>query len=176
MTLDEFFQIAEESETQAITDLSAHPYLVKAIEVAGDYQEGQPASAILHAAHRGLSRLVAALIDGGADIESRGLGGGTALHVAAWAGHGETVRALLDRGAPQDLRCTAFGATPLGWAAHGFSPDGCYPKRDHVRVAELLLRAGADPEFENGSGNRPIDLVMEPRDNPMRRLLETPGR
>ena len=74
MTLDEFFQIAEESETQAITDLSVHPYLVKAIEVAGDYQEGQPASAILHAAHRGLSRLVAALIDGGADIESRGLG------------------------------------------------------------------------------------------------------
>lgn len=172
MTLDEFFRIAEKDESRAIESLRMHPALVVTSDVAGDYQEGQRAPAIVHAAHRGLSRVVEALLDAGADIESTGLGGGTSLHVAAWSGHRDTVRILVDHDAPLDRRCAAFGATPLGWAAHGFGPDGCFPKRDHAGVVEILLRAGANPELANRSGNRPVDLVQEPAGNPLQVLLE----
>ncbi|HSR69126.1 MAG TPA: hypothetical protein VLU25_14415 [Acidobacteriota bacterium] len=38
--------------------------------------------------------------------------------------------------------------------------------------ARLLLAPGADPHLANSSNSRPIDLVTDPPDNPMRQLLE----
>ncbi|MGE0555540.1 MAG: ankyrin repeat domain-containing protein [Gemmatimonadales bacterium] len=175
MTLAELFAIADGSELAGIEALRRHPHLATAVEVAGDYQQGEAAPALVHAAHRGQGGLVEAVLDLGGAIDCRGLGGGTALHVASWCGHAETVRVLIARGAPLDLLCEAFGATPLGWAAHGFGPDGCFPKRDHCGAAVALLDAGADPEIPNAAGERPIDLVASPVGNPMRRLLERHG-
>jgi len=44
---------------------------------------------------------------------------GTPLHHAAWAGHLEAVRLLVERGARLDLRDTVYQNTPLRWAVHG---------------------------------------------------------
>lgn len=173
MTLDELFVLAGDGEGKAMTALAAHPELAVAVAVAGDYQGGQAAPAIVHAAARGMSELVGTMLDLGADAAARGLGGGTALHIAAWMGHADTVRLLIARGAPLDLRCEAFGATALGWAAHGFGPEGCFPKGDHARVVELLLAAGANPRLANADGNRPVDLVREPAGNSVFRALAT---
>ena len=37
------------------------------------------------------------------------------------AGHVDTVKALLRRGAPVDVKDMKFGGTPLAWALHGWS-------------------------------------------------------
>lgn len=44
---------------------------------------------------------------------------GTALHEAAFEGHLDTVRALVELGADPDLEDPSFHATPRGWAEHG---------------------------------------------------------
>ena len=84
---------------------------------------------------------VAILLDLGVPIETRGFGGGTALHQAAWMGDAAATALLLERGADPHRR-SGFGATPLAAAGHGsrHAPPG----GDHVAVAELLLAAGAD--------------------------------
>jgi hypothetical protein len=52
----------------------------------------------------------------------------TPLHQAAFAGHEDIVRLLVERGARLDIEDTIFHGTPLGWAEHG--------KQD--RVAQYL--------------------------------------
>ena len=74
--------------------------------------------------------------------------GQTGLHWAAHGGHVNTVKALLKRRAPVDVKDQKFGATPLGWALHGWSDH----KRDaaandaYYDVVALLVAAGAPVE------------------------------
>lgn len=49
-------------------------------------------------------------------IDSRDSEGATALHYAAFAGHCDVVRLLVERGADINARDSTFGATPAGWA------------------------------------------------------------
>lgn len=175
MTLEKLFAVAGRNEADAIAEMAAHPDLATAIDVAGDYHEGRAAPAVVHAAARGMRGVLEAMLDLGADIGARGLGGGTALHIAAWMGHRETVQLLIGRGAAVDAVCEAFGATPLGWAAHGFGPDGCFPKGDHAGVARELLGAGADASIPNAEGKRPEDLVREPAGNEFLGILVGAG-
>ena len=46
------------------------------------------------------------------------LASGTPLHEAVCAGHGETVRLLVESGARLDIRDLVYEGTPLGWAIH----------------------------------------------------------
>ncbi|MGH9773267.1 MAG: ankyrin repeat domain-containing protein [Candidatus Acidiferrales bacterium] len=46
-------------------------------------------------------------------------GHSTPLHKAAFAGHEETVRLLVERGARLDMKDTLWQDTPEGWAAYG---------------------------------------------------------
>lgn len=66
------------------------------------------------------------------------------LHWAAYGGHSEIVRLLLERGAPVDARDRAFDNTPLGWALHGWAhpPPGADRER-YPGVVALLVAAGA---------------------------------
>ena len=57
----------------------------------------------------------------------------TPLHQAALAGHLETVRVLVGRGARLDVRDTIYRSTPLGWARHA----------GHAQVAAWLQVHGA---------------------------------
>src|SRR5207247_10586730 len=66
------------------------------------------------------------------------------LHWAAYGGHPEIVRMLLEAGAPVDVRDERFDNTPLGWAVHGWQ----YPPLDADReryygVVRLLVAAGS---------------------------------
>jgi len=86
--------------------------------------------------------------------------GGTPLHVAAFEGHLEVMKLLLDRGA--DVNGVAFNnSTALHWAAGA----------GQVEAARLLLDRGADPNhrsstwassvFGKGSGQTPSHWAAE---------------
>jgi ankyrin repeat protein len=96
------------------------------------------------------------LLDAGMDITSRGLDGGTPLHVAAWFGQPEMVALLIERGAPLDVRGDEHDNTPLGWATHGsrYSGDAEGRSAVYVEITERLLAAGAGFPGESDTFDR----------------------
>jgi ankyrin repeat protein len=74
---------------------------------------------------------------------------GTALHWAAWFGHAEEVRLILDyvdegaRRALLDRADNDFNSTPLGWANHG--AENCWHRErgDYPATIEILKKARA---------------------------------
>jgi uncharacterized protein len=89
------------------------------------------------AAREGRSAIVKLLLANGADAMAvTSTGGATALHFAAGNGDAESVRALLERKVPVDIRETAWGQTPLMWAA----------AYNRVAALDVLIKAGAGLE------------------------------
>jgi ankyrin repeat protein len=74
--------------------------------------------------------------------------GSTLLHCAAWKGHVELVRLLLDAGAPINATSqnSHYGTTPLHAAAHA----------NNRAVAQMLIERGADLKAKNLSGRTPL--------------------
>ena len=89
--------------------------------------------------------------------------GATALHHAAFAGHRDVVRALIERGAEVNAADREFGATPAGWAIEYLREHGGFlgielddfafaiRRGDIEWVARFLkrfpaLRAAKDPQ------------------------------
>jgi ankyrin repeat protein len=70
---------------------------------------------------------------------------GTLLHHACWLGDADLVARLLELGADPVARSGADWDTPLAWAVLD-SSSWRAPARHFVRVAELLVAAGAEPE------------------------------
>ena len=73
----------------------------------------------------------------------------TGLHWAAYGGHANTVRVLLDRRPPLDLRDGTFSGTPLDWALHGWRErrgDGPAVQEPYYETVALLVAAGASVE------------------------------
>ena len=68
--------------------------------------------------------------------------GETGLHWAAFEGHADLVRLLLEHGAPVDVVEEVHGGTPLGWALYGWG--GSSKVRHYYDVVALLARAGAE--------------------------------
>ncbi len=68
------------------------------------------------------------------------------------------VRALIKQGAKVDAT-EPDGATALAWAAH----------RDNLETADLLVRAGADPNLANTYGVTPLTLACVNRSAPWSR-------
>jgi methylisocitrate lyase len=80
------------------------------------------------------SALMGGQLANGADAMAvTSTGGATALHFAAGHGNAESVRALLDKKVPVDVRETAWGQTPLMWAA----------AYNRVAAIDVLIKAGA---------------------------------
>jgi len=71
--------------------------------------------------------------------------GQTGLHWAACGGHADTVKLLLEHGAPVDAKDESYGGTPLGWAlyAWGNATAREAERRRYYEVVALLVRAGA---------------------------------
>jgi ankyrin repeat protein len=106
------------------------------------------AKALLNAARDGDRLFVELVVEAGADVNARGEGGVTALHLAAEAGHEDIVRFLVDHGA--DLHAeTAGGWTALHAAAASGSTD----------VVLALLNAGADPNARDARGQTPLHMA-----------------
>ena len=73
----------------------------------------------------------------------------TGLHLAAFGGHVDTVRALLDRQAPVDAKDDTYGTTPLNWALYAWGNEaGAAPAARHHQVVALLVAAGAEVDAE----------------------------
>jgi uncharacterized protein len=80
------------------------------------------------ACRNGHTAVAAALLGRGADVNAKGVFGGTALHWAAINGHKDTVAFLVAHGADLTIRDSKFDSTPDGWAAEG----------EHEEIRELL--------------------------------------
>lgn len=132
-------------------------------------------------------------------LEARSTDGWTPLHLAAFFGHAELAKALLDRGAPIDIRSTnSMKNTPLhaaaaggkialvallakrgadvnarqegGWTAlHSAAQAG---NRDLV---ELLLANGADVQARADNNQSALDLALSKGHQEVAALLEELG-
>ena len=85
-------------------------------------------------------RLMLAL---GWPLASQSPWGGTALHWAAWHAQPSLVQALIEQGAPVNVRDTRYGSSPIAWAAHGSRYSQKGSDDDYVAIVEMLLDAGA---------------------------------
>jgi ankyrin repeat protein len=81
------------------------------------------------------------------DPNARNNIGSTLLHDAAWSGHSEVVRFLLERGVDPNVR-NNDSWTPLHSAAY----------RCHIKVVRVLLKHKADPTIRNNEGRTPLEL------------------
>lgn len=83
--------------------------------------------ALAFAAQFGRAKILQSLLEAGEDpnrFNPPGAHGhSTPLHQAAFAGHAEAVRVLLEHGARRDLRDTMWNGTPGDWARHAGRPD-----------------------------------------------------
>jgi uncharacterized protein len=75
------------------------------------------------ACRNGHTGVAALLLERGADVNAKGVFGGTGLHWAAINGHKDTVAFLVDHGADLTIRDAKFDSTPEGWAAEGRHDD-----------------------------------------------------
>jgi ankyrin repeat protein len=82
-------------------------------------------------------------------VQARESDGSTPLHYAAWKGHPEAAKLLLDAGAEVDAQNEGghWGGTPLHAAAHA----------NQRAVAELLLAHGADPHAKSCNDRTPME-------------------
>jgi ankyrin repeat protein len=133
-------------------------------------------SPLMAALYRGHHDIVDALIEAGAEIDvfaaaatgrvddlrraleqegavnARAYDGWTPLHLAAFFGHLEAARILLDAGADVDaLSQNALGNTPLHAATAG----------RHSHVALALIERGANPHAVDAGGYTPLQIATQ---------------
>lgn len=87
--------------------------------------------AFYSACRNGHTDVAKLLLERGADVNAKGILGGTGLHWAAINGHKDTVAFLLAHGADLTIRDAKFHSTPEGWAA----------ERYHDEIRDLLHRS-----------------------------------
>ncbi len=122
-------------------------------------------------AGNGNSEGVGQLLDLGVPIDARFVEGdgywgvapnSTALHVAAWRAHHDTVKLLVSRGAPIDAR-DGTGRTPLMLAVRA-CVDSYWTNRRAPESVDTLLRAGAPTEgVKYPSGYVEVDNLLQDR-------------
>ncbi len=118
-------------------------------------------TALLHAAREGHVEAIAALLDGGADIDQVSGGDQTsALLIAALNGQFDAALWLVQHGANPDLAATTDGASPLFAVLQTqWAPKSNYPQpraqdnqaTGHIELLNALLGAGANPNVRLNS-------------------------
>jgi ankyrin repeat protein len=89
------------------------------------------------------TRAVRALLAAGWPVDTRDIGGTTALHWAGFHGNLAMTRDLLARQAPLEVADDEFKATPLGWAMHGSKHGWHHEGGQYDEVIDALKQAGA---------------------------------
>ena len=132
---------------------------------------GDPDLDVFEAAAVGRTDRLRELLDADPALaESWSADGFTPLHLAAYFGHADGVRVLLEHGAPVGaVARNDLGVQPLNSAAASQVTDA------RVAVARLLLDAGADPNAELPSGFRPLDAALQNADAELAELLRERG-
>ena len=101
--------------------------------------------AFIRACQFGHNSIAEALLDQGVDPAAQANVGQTGLHYAAHSGRLETVKMLIARKAPLEVK-NMYGGTVLGqalWSAYN------EPRKDHLLIIDTLIAAGAqiDPDW-----------------------------
>jgi len=102
-----------------------------------------------------------------ADVAPTAVGSATALYIAAQNGHPSCVKLLLDAGVNVDPLMADDGATPCMIAMFLAERDADAP---HIKIVELLLRAGCSLTLTNKLGQTVLDLAKD--DNSLIALVE----
>ena len=104
--------------------------------------------AFIEACMHGRTRVAEFLLNQGVDPSAQVNTGQTGLHYAAHGGHLETVRMLLERNAPLEVK-NMYGGTVLGQALWSATNE---PRADHLPIIEALIAAGAKikPDWSKG--------------------------
>ena len=112
-------------------------------------------TALLHAAREGHVEAVAALVEGGADVDQVSADGTSPLLIATLNGQFDAALELVRSGADPSIAAHTDGAAPLfATLQTQWAPKSNYPQpraQDHqeasyLEVLEALLDAGADPD------------------------------
>lgn len=98
-------------------------------------------------------------VKGKSDVNARSDSGSTALHAAAYYGHLEATKFLIENGADVNAVRSSDGETPLHKAA----------STGKLKVAELLLQAGARTDIAANNRKTPADKARLPK---MKALME----
>jgi ankyrin repeat protein len=141
--------------------------------------DGVGNTALQWAAELGRTEIARLLLQGGAEINSRGDGGATSILHAARNGHLDIIELFVKSGADVDA-ADSTGITPLHEAAFhnqvgsitylvmfgatidarnhdGNTPLAVAAFNGHANACKLLIGLGADLRVKNSSGNSPID-------------------
>jgi hypothetical protein len=83
------------------------------------------------------------------------------LHNAAWCGDAALVDLFIARGHPLDLVDPRCGATPPGYAIHGWTVEKRHPEGQFACVVESLLGAGSPWDRSSyPTGNPELDVAL----------------
>lgn len=183
LELETLFEAAKTGEVAQVREIiSRHPELRSARRDSGE-------TPLMAALYRGQRDVVQLLIDSGAELDvfaaaatgrlreltgalrpadavsAYSYDGWTALHLAAFFGHPDAARRLLDAGADVNaVSRNTLANTPLHAAAAG----------KHVEVARLLLDRGASSGTADAGGYTPLQIATENRLQPVLEKMVQP--
>ncbi|TEB19249.1 hypothetical protein C9890_0254 [Perkinsus sp. BL_2016] len=115
----------------------------------------------------GASKVLEALLQGGADVEDGGDKPWTPLVVATAAGQVASVRVLLEYGAHrnfqyEDGRTALHEAVDHQWSGHEQGDKKQQTiQTQYLDIVKLLIKADADIEISDSQGRTPLDLARE---------------
>jgi ankyrin repeat protein len=139
----------------------AHPGHVNS---RGDYL-GAPLNAAIYNGHVNIALF---LLERGADVESRGWRGQTALYMSSSPGYTEVVQSLIDRGADPNTECDDWNDN---YQVVKWTPLHVALRKGRMEIARVLLEHGADVNYQDKFGKSSLHLASRHRSNDLARLL-----
>ena len=141
--------------------LVLHACYVGAPELADILHPGRPIGACEAAALGDVPALRVAIESDDDARVLRSSDGWTPLHLAAFFGHDDAVRLLIDHGAPLDAHSTnAMRNTPLHAALAGITPLHLAASRGNDPLCELFLTRGANVHALSNNKSTPAMLAF----------------